>query len=148
MFVFVGRLWRGKGLDELLTAYRNLEAEVGDKISLLIIGDGVDERHYRRLFEPLPRVVMPGFVQPAELPGWYALADCLVFPTHGDPNGLVVEEALAAGLPVIVSDAAGDIAAAYRRASRDTCSRSAQPVTSKSGWTGSLSRLRFAPPPN
>ncbi len=110
VFVFVGRLWKGKGLDELLTAYRNLEAEVGDKISLLIIGDGVDERHYRRLFEPLPRVVMPGFVQPAELPGWYALADCLVFPTHGDPNGLVVEEALAAGLPVIVSDAAGDVA--------------------------------------
>ena len=37
------------------------------------------------------------------------LSDCLVFPTHGDPNGLVVEEAMAAGLPVIVSDAAGDI---------------------------------------
>ncbi len=110
VFVYVGRLWKGKGLDELLTAYRNLEAEVGDKISLLIIGDGVDESHYRRLFGALPRVVMPGFVQPAQLPRWYALADCLVFPTHGDPNGLVVEEALAAGLPVIVSDAAGDIA--------------------------------------
>jgi glycosyltransferase involved in cell wall biosynthesis len=37
------------------------------------------------------------------------MGDVLVFPTHGDPNGLVVEEALAAGRPVIVSDAAGDI---------------------------------------
>ena len=42
----------------------------------------------------------------------------------------------------------GTSPAAYRMASRDTCSRSAQPVTSKSGWSGSLSRLRFAPPPN
>ena len=109
VFVYVGRLWKGKGLDELLTAYRNLEGELGIKVSLLVIGDGVDQSHYRELFMSLPRVVMPGFVQPAELPGWYALADCLVFPTHGDPNGLVVEEALAAGLPVIVTDAAGDI---------------------------------------
>ena len=83
-------------------------AELGEKV-YFVIGDGVDESHYRELFTSLPRVVMPGFVQPAELPGWYALADCLVFPTHGDPNGLVVEEALAAGLPVIVTDAAGDI---------------------------------------
>ncbi len=109
VFVYVGRLWQGKGLDEIFTAYSNLDAQLGEKVSLLIVGDGVDESHYRRLFASLPRVVMPGFIQPAELPLWYALADCLVFPTHGDPNGLVVEEALAAGLPVIVSDAAGDI---------------------------------------
>ena len=109
VFLYVGRLWQGKGLDEIFTAYSNLEAHLGEKTSLLIVGDGVDEPHYRRLFASLPRVVMPGFIQPAELPRWYALADCLVFPTHGDPNGLVVEEALAAGLPVIVSDAAGDI---------------------------------------
>jgi glycosyltransferase involved in cell wall biosynthesis len=109
VFLFVGRLWQGKGLDELFTAYRKLELQMGDKVSLLVVGDGVDQTRYRPLFESLPRVVLPGFVQPVELPQWYALADCLVFPTHGDPNGLVVEEAFAAGLPVIVSDAAGDI---------------------------------------
>jgi len=109
VFLFVGRLWEGKGLDELFAAYRRLESEIGDMASLLIIGDGIDEARYRNLFGNLPRVVLPGFVQPAELPEWYALADCLVFPTHGDPNGLVVEEALAAGLPVVVSNAAGDI---------------------------------------
>jgi glycosyltransferase involved in cell wall biosynthesis len=109
VFMFVGRLWQGKGLDELLIAYRNLASELDDQVSLLVVGDGVDEAHYRQLFASLPRVVMPGFIQPAELPRWYALADCLVFPTHGDPNGLVIEEALAAGLPVIVSDAAGDV---------------------------------------
>jgi len=109
VFVYVGRLWRGKGLDELVTAYQGLAAEVGSAVSLLVIGDGVDEQRYRRAFESMPRAVMTGFIQQAELPQWYALADCLVFPTHGDPNGLVVEEAMAAGLPVIVSDACGDV---------------------------------------
>ena len=35
-----------------------------------------------------------GFVQAPDLPPWYAIADAFVFPTLGDPNGLVVEEAL------------------------------------------------------
>ena len=110
VFVFVGRLWSGKGLDELFTAYRRLSvAEKRDDISLLVIGDGVEEDRYKSIACSLPRVSCVGFVQPAELPQWYALADCLVLPTHGDPNGLVVEEAFAAGLPVICSDAAGDI---------------------------------------
>ncbi|HSF32804.1 MAG TPA: glycosyltransferase family 4 protein, partial [Candidatus Tectomicrobia bacterium] len=50
-----------------------------------------------------------GFVQPRALPEYYALSDVLVFPTLGDPHGLVVEEAMAAGLPVICTEAAGDI---------------------------------------
>jgi glycosyltransferase involved in cell wall biosynthesis len=44
-----------------------------------------------------------------ELPRVHAAADALVFPTLGDPHGLVVEEAMASGLPVISSEAAGDI---------------------------------------
>ena len=109
VFLFAGRSWRGKNLDELFTAYRNLESQLEDKVSLLIVGDGVDEARCRRLFDSLPRVVLPGFVQPVELPQWSALADCLVFPTHGNPKGPVVEDAFAAGLPVTVSDAAGDV---------------------------------------
>src|SRR5262249_995244 len=68
-----------------------------------------DQPRYASQESDTPGVVFAGFVQPAELPEWYALGDVLVFPTHGDPNGLVVEEALAAGLPAIVSGAAGDI---------------------------------------
>ena len=106
----MGRIWAGKGLDELFAAYRQVRA-LRDDISLLIVGDGVDRERYVGRESAMPGVVFAGFVQPAELPEWYALCEVLVFPTHGDPNGLVVEEALAAGLPVIVSDAAGDIRA-------------------------------------
>lgn len=108
VFVYVGRIWAGKGLDELFGAYRQLRA-ARDDVSLLVVGDGVDYGRYAGRESATPGVRFAGFVQPADLPGWYACCDVLVFPTHGDPNGLVVEEALAAGLPVIVSDAAGDI---------------------------------------
>jgi glycosyltransferase involved in cell wall biosynthesis len=108
VFLYVGRVWTGKGLDELFAAYRQVR-DVREDISLLIVGDGVDYERYAGQESATPGVTFAGFVQPADLPEWYALCDVLVFPTHGDPNGLVVEEALAAGLPVIVSDAAGDI---------------------------------------
>ena len=52
-----------------------------------------------------------GFIQHEQIAAYYALADVMVFPTLGDPHGLVVEEAMIAGLPVICSAAAGDIAA-------------------------------------
>lgn len=108
VFVYVGRIWAGKGLDELFAAYRQVRA-ASPGVSLLVIGDGADEQRYRSAESATPGVRFAGFVQPARLPDWYSLCDVLVFPTRGDPNGLVVEEALAAGLPVVSSDAAGDI---------------------------------------
>ena len=108
VFLYVGRLWAGKGLDYLFAAYRRLHQTRPD-VSLLIVGDGVDEAKYHALASDLPGVTFAGFVQPRELPGYYALADAFVFPTLGDPHGLVVEEAMAAGLPVISTEAAGDI---------------------------------------
>jgi glycosyltransferase involved in cell wall biosynthesis len=108
VFAYVGRIWAGKGLDELFRAYLRVRAE-RDDVSLLVIGDGVDFQRYCGQYGAAFGVKMVGFVQPADLPEYYALCDTLVFPTHGDPNGLVLEEALAAGLPVIASDAAGDV---------------------------------------
>ena len=54
-------------------------------------------------------MVFVGFKQKPELPRYYALADVFVFPTLGDPYGLVVDEAMACSLPVISSSAAGEI---------------------------------------
>lgn len=108
VFAYVGRLWWGKGLEDLLEAYERLRARRSD-VSLLVIGDGVHEARYRNRAAALAGVVFTGFIQPAQLPRAYALADVVVFPTLGDPNGLVVEEAMAAGLPVVATSAAGDI---------------------------------------
>ena len=51
-----------------------------------------------------------GFVHRDQLAGYYALAEVFVFPSHSDTWGLVVNEAMACGLPVISSDAAGCVA--------------------------------------
>lgn len=108
VFIYVGRLWQGKGLDFLFDAYARVRAARPD-VSLFLLGDGVDEARYRERARLVPGVVFGGFVQPADIPPVYALADVMVFPTLGDPHGLVVEEAMAAGLPVITTRAAGDI---------------------------------------
>jgi len=108
VFIYVGRLWSGKGLDFLFEAYREVRRQFSD-VSLLVVGDGVEESRYREMARASADVVFTGFVQPPELPEYYALADVMIFPTLGDPHGLVVEEAMAAGLPVICTESAGDI---------------------------------------
>jgi glycosyltransferase involved in cell wall biosynthesis len=109
VFIYAGRLWVGKGTDDLFRAYEGL-LETGAHVSLLLLGDGPDEPRYRQLAERLPRVVFAGFVQADAIAAYYGLADAMVFPTLGDPHGLVIEEAMACGLPVISSSAAGDVA--------------------------------------
>ena len=135
VFLYVGRIWGGKGLDELFDAYRQVRAVRSD-VSLLVVGDGVDYGRYAGSESATPGVRFAGFIQPADLPEWYAVGDVLVFPTHGDPNGLVVEEALAAGLPVIVSDAAGDVKARVP----DSVGR-VVPVGSASGFALAMQEL-------
>lgn len=110
VFIYVGRIWSGKGLDTLVSAYRKVRAANPD-VSLLLVGGGQDQQRLQADTSDLSDVVWAGFVQPAQLPDIYNMADVMVFPTLGDPNGLVVEEAMAAGLPVISTSAAGDIRA-------------------------------------
>lgn len=55
-----------------------------------------------------PRASFAGFLNQTQIPRAYAAADCLVLPSdHGETWGLVVNEAMASGLPCVVSDACG-----------------------------------------
>jgi glycosyltransferase involved in cell wall biosynthesis len=107
--LFVGRLVPGKGVFELLEAYAKLEGDVRDEVGLVFAGDGVSKKELTQLAKRIEpgRVCFPGFAQREELAGLYALAETLVLPTHSDPWGLVVNEAMACGLPIIVSGIAG-----------------------------------------
>src|SRR5690606_19271144 len=53
------------------------------------------------------RVLMPGFIQYPELPIWYGLAEAFVLASTTEQWGLVVNEAMASGLPVLVSSRCG-----------------------------------------
>jgi glycosyltransferase involved in cell wall biosynthesis len=108
-FLFVGRLVQEKGVFDLLHAYSALPEDVRRAIGLVFAGDGVDRNRLEREAAPLAAgaVKFPGFIQREALPDYYALADAFVFPTHSDPWGLVVNEAMACSLPIICSQAAG-----------------------------------------
>jgi len=108
-FLYVGRLVRVKGVFELLEAYAQLSAQIRSEVGLVFVGDGVDRAE---LMEYASRaapgtIQFPGFVHREGLPEFYALADALIFPTRSDTWGLVVNEAMSCGLPVIATSVAG-----------------------------------------
>jgi len=105
--LFVGRLEKEKGVRVLLDAWRR--AELGDDAVLALAGDGPLRSEVAR--QP-PDVQALGFVPRDHLPALYAAADVLVLPsirteTFLEPWGLVVNEAMHQGTPVITSDAVG-----------------------------------------
>jgi glycosyltransferase involved in cell wall biosynthesis len=110
VFVYVGRLWAGKGIRPLLAAYRIVEKTYPQQSTLLMVGDGPELDIVRRAASTNNLSIhLAGFHQKKDLPRLYAASDVFVFPTLGDPYGLVVDEAMATGLPVISTTAAGEI---------------------------------------
>ncbi|HLV85641.1 MAG TPA: glycosyltransferase family 4 protein [Candidatus Sulfotelmatobacter sp.] len=108
-FLFVGRFVKEKGVFDLLSAYAKLDARLREQIGLIFVGDGVARRDLERQAQAVsPGVIrFAGFRQQDELSKFYALADVLILPTYTDSWGLVVNEAMACGLPVILSKTAG-----------------------------------------
>jgi len=109
VIMFCGNLVPLKGLPDLLNAFHQLHNERGD-VTLLIVGSGEHQHEYQSLAATLAidgRVHFTGYVPPEDLPRYYATADLLCLPSHSEVWGLVVNEALACGVPAAVSSAAG-----------------------------------------
>jgi glycosyltransferase involved in cell wall biosynthesis len=107
-FLFSGQLIERKGVDLLLSAFIRAAAQRAD-LRLRLAGDGpMREALLAKIPEALrDRIELLGFVPWEALPATYAAADALVIPSRHDGWALVVNEALAAGLPVIASEAVG-----------------------------------------
>jgi glycosyltransferase involved in cell wall biosynthesis len=108
-FLFVGKLEGKKHPLDLLRALNQQTSAERSRAHVLIAGDG-DLMSGCKEFasaNSLP-VMFAGFVNQTRLPDLYAAADVLVLPSDaGETWGLVVNEAMASGLPAIVSRAAG-----------------------------------------
>ncbi|MEL6944390.1 MAG: glycosyltransferase family 4 protein, partial [Bacteroidota bacterium] len=96
-----GALIKRKGMDTLIKVITELDTTY--KIKLIILGDGEDKNKLEKLIGNSDRVELVGFKQKEEIPYYYAIADIFLFATKYDGWGLVINEALAASLPVISS---------------------------------------------
>lgn len=107
-FLFVGRFAAEKNLFRLLDAYAGYRKGGGRQPwGLVMVGRGPLDGLVQRQAQELEGVVFAGFQQADRLPDYYGLASCLVLPSLSETWGLVVNEAMAAGLPVIVSHRCG-----------------------------------------
>lgn len=117
--LFLGRHEQRKGLDVLLEAMAELPADV----SLRIIGTGPDSARLRARYRGDPRIVWLGQVSEATKLDLLHRSSVLCAPSrHGESFGIVLLEAMAAGLPVVASDLPG-----YREVSNGGAARLVPP---------------------
>ena len=99
-FIYVGRLSPEKNLKLLIEAFNELP-----QLNLTIVGFGPQEAELKAI--GAKNVKFAGAIENRKLPSFLHVSDVLVLPSTSEPWGLVVEEALNNGLPVIVSDRVG-----------------------------------------
>jgi 1,2-diacylglycerol 3-alpha-glucosyltransferase len=113
-FLFVGRLIPQKNLKGLLEAYllyiNGLRGIA--PWPLLICGEGPGETELRSLINTMPSIIgdlvqFRGPVSQSDLPDYLSGASCFVLPSKTESWGLVVNEAMACGLPVLISNRCG-----------------------------------------
>jgi 1,2-diacylglycerol 3-alpha-glucosyltransferase len=143
-FLSLGRFVPKKNLATLIRAYRKfIDAGTSTKTHLVMVGSGEEETNLRMLCDQLrlpvynkmasridmrdactgnasPGVHFYGFRQIEENPIFYALADAFILPSSWEEWGLVVNEAMSCGIPVVVSEKAGCAEDLLRRGPQPT----------------------------
>lgn len=107
-FLFCGIMNERKGVDLLLLAFDRLVSS-GRDVRLLLVGQAADNDLFAKMLTPpsQSRVRCEPFQMPENLPILFGQADVLVLPSRHDGWGVVVNQALGAGLAVIGSRATG-----------------------------------------
>jgi len=93
-----------KGVKYLVSAF---QAIAGETDVLALVGSGPEEAALRQMSRDDARILFPGYQDGTDKSNWLAAADVFVLPTLHDPWGVAVNEAMAFGLPIITTDAAG-----------------------------------------
>lgn len=104
VLIFMGRLGREKNVEMLLRALWHSRL---DGVRLLVVGDGPHRGELQALAEELgveSKVTFAGYLEHDDAIAAYHLADAFTFASTTETQGLVISEAMAAGLPVIAVD--------------------------------------------
>ncbi|MEI7695567.1 MAG: glycosyltransferase family 1 protein [Chlorobium sp.] len=105
VIVYVGRFVVYKDIEVVMGVYdRFMLGEYADKVQFVMIGSGPGEEEMKRR---MPKACFTGYLTGQELPVAYASSDIFLFPSTTEAFCNVALEALASGLPVVVSDAGG-----------------------------------------
>ncbi|MFB0920691.1 MAG: glycosyltransferase family 1 protein [Oscillospiraceae bacterium] len=105
IFLYVGRIAREKGLDDLAEAIRIINVKHKEEAVFVFTGDGPYMKELKEM--NLPNAVFTGFLQRKELAEVYASGDIFVFPSGTETFGNVILEAMSSGLPVVCTDSGG-----------------------------------------
>lgn len=106
VILYIGRLVKHKGVQDLITAFKAVAAE--NEVSyLVVVGRGDYEEELKRISAKHPRIIFTGNIEYERIHEPYFASDLFVLPTYDDPWGLVINEALACELPVIITTASG-----------------------------------------
>jgi glycosyltransferase involved in cell wall biosynthesis len=109
-FAYIGKFEGKKNPMDILLAFDACYSKMsGGDLSLLMVGSGELEQECRRFSKEkqLP-VIFTGFVNQSSICDMYAIADCVILASNEDETwGLVINEAMACGIPAIVSDRCG-----------------------------------------
>lgn len=104
VFLFIGRLIERKGILELLEVFSEISHQ---KVKLLVIGDGPLRTAVAVFAKNNHNTLFAGWLEKEKIIDMYFISDVFILPAHWEPWGLVINEAMAAGKPVITTDQVG-----------------------------------------
>ncbi|MDN7137229.1 glycosyltransferase [Pseudidiomarina sp. 1ASP75-14] len=110
VFVSVARLSNEKNIDFMIEALAALKQRSEKAFRFLLIGDGPQRQRLQEKVDSLglrQQVTLVGSVPPEAMPSWYQLGDVFLFASQSETQGMVILEAMAAGLPVVAVRASG-----------------------------------------
>jgi glycosyltransferase involved in cell wall biosynthesis len=110
-FLSCSRFVKKKNLGRLISAYKIYRDTVANKVpwSLVIVGDGLEGESLKKqvLRDNIEGIIFAGSQNPEDLAVYYGLASCFILPSTTEQWGLVINEAMASSLPLLVSDKVG-----------------------------------------
>ncbi|MDV6316412.1 glycosyltransferase [Idiomarina sp. HP20-50] len=110
VFISVSRLSNEKNIDFMIDAMAQLKEQTDKPFRFLIIGDGHQRHRLQGRIDEMglqQQVTLVGAVPPDEMAIWYQLGDAFLFASQSETQGMVILEAMAAGLPVVAVRSSG-----------------------------------------
>ncbi len=109
VFLLAGQHIPRKGFDKVLDAWSRLDRDIQKANHLVVAGEGEENNNLKQIAQKarIPNILFTGQKNQSELSEIFSAADVLIFPSLVDVWGMVVNEAMCSGLPVLASKYAG-----------------------------------------